>query len=359
MALADEHTLNEGVGDAEVVLLPLKVVVAVMEPVAVPESVGLAVGVAEGEALPVTELVSDADPETLGDAPGGSGGVAKPDRLVLALSVELGVEAGVPELVGVGLAVAVPLGVCEALTVPLWEALPVTEADAPRVSGGVGEGESVELPLIVGLGVEAADREPVGVGVPELVGVGEGLADTVALREFELVLEGDAPAASDGAGEAEMVELALVVALGVTDAVAVPDVVPDEVGEGLGVSVPDPLLLNELLPVREEEAPGVSEDVGEGDRVVLPLMVDDGVGPAVPVPDAVALAEGVPLGDCDAVCVLLRELEGVRELDAPGVRGGVGVADVVLEPLSVLEGVRAAVLGPVPVGLPLGVGVGH
>jgi hypothetical protein len=45
------------------------------------------------------------------------------------------------------------------------------------------------------------------------VGVGDGLADTVALREFEAVPEGDAPAASEVVGEADAVELALMVAL--------------------------------------------------------------------------------------------------------------------------------------------------
>jgi len=243
VALAEEHTLSEGVGDAEKVLLPLCVVEAVMEPVGVPE--------------------------------------------------------------GEGLAVAVPLGVCGALAVLLCEALPVMEADAPKVSGGVGEGERVELPLTVGLGVEAADGEPVGVGVPELVGVGEVLADSLALSELELVPEGDTPAVSEAVGDAEMVELALAVVLGVIDAVAVPDAVPETVGEGLEVPVPVSLLLNELLPVREDEAPEVSEEVGEKESVLLALAVDEGVDPAVLVPDVVALAEGVPLGDCDAVCELL------------------------------------------------------
>ena len=137
------------------------------------------------------------------------------------------------------------------------------------------------------------------------MGGGEELADSLALREFELVPEGDTPAVSEEVGEAEIVLLPLTVVLGVIDAVAVPDVVPETVGEGLEVPVPVSLLLNELLPVREDEAPEVSEEVGEKESVLLALRVEEGVGPAVLVPDVVALAEGVPLGDCDAVCELL------------------------------------------------------
>ena len=65
--------------------------------------------------------------------------------------------------------------------------------------------------------------------------------------------------------------------------------VPDCVEELEGVLVPLPVavteLLSELLPVLEEEAPTLSEAVGEKDRVLLPVIVLLADADPVPVLD--------------------------------------------------------------------------
>jgi hypothetical protein len=75
--------------------------------------------------------------------------------------------------------VGVPLGVLAGVVLPLNEALPVLDADAPTVTDAVGLAELVELPLSVEEGV--AGGVPVAVGVGVGVGVAEPLLDGVAL----------------------------------------------------------------------------------------------------------------------------------------------------------------------------------
>lgn len=102
--------------------------------------------------------------------------------------------------------------------------------------------------------------------------------------------------------------------------VAVPVAVP------LGVWLLVPLLLLEIDPVLEADAPAVTDDVGVTLTVVLALTVEEGVGGGVlvAVPVAVQLALGVPLGVWLPAPLLLLEMDPVFEADALGVGNGVG-----------------------------------
>jgi hypothetical protein len=99
------------------------------------------------------------------------------------------------------------------------------------VEEGVGAGVLVLLPV----------ADEVGVPVPVWLGV------ALPLSEMEPVLEGLAPAGRDVVGDALTVPLALMVEEGVIDTVPVPDPVADAVGVADAVWLAVQLLLTELI----------------------------------------------------------------------------------------------------------------
>ena len=157
----------------------------------------------------------------------------------------------------------------------------------------VGLCERVELPLSVEVGVAG--------GVPLLVAVGEleGVPDPlcvgvpVLLSEVEPVLEEEAPSVTEAVGENDMVLLLLSEALAVTVAVPLEEgvAVPVGVEEGVAELVGDAVM--ETVPVAEAEAPRVMEAVGLWELVELAVSVEEGVCAAVPVPVGVEELEGV------------------------------------------------------------------
>jgi hypothetical protein len=181
------------------------------------------------------------------------------------------------------------------------------------------------------------------------------LAVPLLLKEMEPVLEADAPDVSEGVVDALVVLLPLSVDEGVMDAVPVPVFVGVEVGVPVGVREGVAVLLKDADPVLLADAPFVTDDVGVIVAVVEPLRVDEGVGGGVPVPDPVGEEVGVPVLVTLGVPVPLSELEPVLEADTPAVREGVGDALTVLLALMVEEGVLVAVPEPVLVGVTVGV----
>ena len=118
--------------------------------------VPLCVGVAEPlkDALPLLDAEAPLVTEAVGDT----------DTVLLAVRVEVGVAAGVPLLVAVGELDGVPELVCVAVAELLRELEPVLEGEAPGVRGGVAEDDRVEEALSVEEGVTAAVPLLVGVG---------------------------------------------------------------------------------------------------------------------------------------------------------------------------------------------------
>ena len=158
---AEAPTVTDAVDDADTVLLPLIVVLAVTFPVPLPDGVAVPVGVDEGVTGLVGEAVTEIVPVLEADAPAVTEPVGLCDMVELALSVEVGVcdAVLVPDCVGV--LEGVPVPVCVGVTEPLNDALPLLEDEAPEVREAVGLCERVELPLIVEDGVCA------GVPVPD------------------------------------------------------------------------------------------------------------------------------------------------------------------------------------------------
>ena len=143
--------LSAAVGEALIVELADAVVLAVME--GVPEPVGMAAAVT----LPLREAL----PLLKGEAPKLNEAEGDALTVVLAERVKHGVGTGVP--VPDTVPVAVPVGVFGAVTLPLNEALAVTEGEAPTVKELLGVADIVVLPLSV-LDAVPAD---VGVGEPD------------------------------------------------------------------------------------------------------------------------------------------------------------------------------------------------
>ena len=178
---------------------------------------------------------------------------------------------------------------------PLKDALPLLEEETPLVREAVGDTELVLLAVSVEVGVTAGVPLPVPVEV--LDGVPDPLCVAVAepLSELEPVLEADAPDVRDAVGDADVVLLLLTVVLAVTFpvplevGVAVPVGVAEGVAELVGEGVMD------MVPELEAEAPIVTEPVGLCDSVELLLTVVEGVCAAVPVPDWVEELDGVPV----------------------------------------------------------------
>ena len=211
----------------------------------------------------------------------------------LALSVVLGVGAGVEELVPGGDPVGVCVGVGAAVALPDCEALPVALALAPVESELVGEAVAVEDAESVVDEVGKGDCVALDVGDP--VPLVDTVCDGVALLDKDVlpVFDGDAPAVSDAVGEALSVELAEMVEEGVGPAVPLllPVGVPEEVAEGVdaGVMLPERDTLGEV----EELAPLDSDAVGEEDSVLLSESVEEGVGAGVEELDPVGDPDGV------------------------------------------------------------------
>ena len=117
--------------------------------------------------------------------------------------------------------------------------------------------------------------------------------DQELLAEFEA----EAPAVMEAVALALTVLEELRVLEGVTEAVPVPVLLELEVGVGEELTGGVPLLLNELLPVLEAEAPAVRDAVGEEDKVEEADTVLEGVTAAVSEPERVMLPVGVEEGD--------------------------------------------------------------
>ena len=272
--------------------------------------------------------------------------VLLPDTVLLAVSVVVPLGVGVEEGVEVGEPVGVLEGVPEPLVLPEAELDPVLEGDTPTVNEGVGEPEVVEVALRVGGGVPLPDGEAVPVG--EAVGLGEevSLEDAEAGREEVGVWEGEAPTEREAVGGNVGVVLAVEVELGVMVAVKLDVGVGVDVGLCEGAAKGVPVGVKEMVGVTEAVAPVDKEEVGEVDRVVLPLtvllLVPLGVSVELPVGDSVGggvrEAVGVGVGDW--------EMDPVCDALAPRLSVGVGIKDTVVLPLTVLELVTL----PVPVG---------
>ena len=117
-------------------------------------------------------------------------------------------------------------------------------------------------------------------GVAEAV----GLAVRLPLKDADPLLEADAPAEREGVGAALTVPLPLAVDDGV--GAGVPEPVPEADGVGVPVPMRLAVALppSEFVPVLEGDTPAVNEAVGEALAVVLPLSVEEGVADAAPVP---------------------------------------------------------------------------
>lgn len=195
----------------------------------------------------------------------------------------------------------------------------------------VGEAEFVELAVRVGLGVNEA--VPLPLCVPVAVGVGVGDSEGVPLPVLELlaVLLGLTPLVKEEVGDLEMVVLPDTVVVGVVEGVS------DPVPLGLGVGVPVPLSLPVLLGL----APSVNEAVGLAECVVVPLR--EGVADSVAVLLAEGVGDGVRVGVGPRV-VGVGELPWVMASQTLGVLLGVRVGVVLGEREEVNE--DDAVLGP-------------
>ena len=104
------------------------------------------------------------------------------------------------------------------------------------------------------------------------------------LHELEPVLDDDAPTVTDAVGEIDTVLLPLTVVLDVTFAVPLHVGVPVPEGVAVGVAEPVGEDVMDTVPVLEAEAPTVTELVGLCDSVELPLSVEEGVCAGLPVP---------------------------------------------------------------------------
>ncbi len=155
--------------------------------------------------------------------------------------------------------------------------------------------------------------------------------------------EGDAPLDREAVGEADTVPLAVPVPLEV--GVAVPVLVGDCVADTLGLRV--------ALGVMDEEAPFVSEEVGEKLTVGEPVKVEEVVGVGVDVAEEVGV--GVDSADTEPVPEVLglEDVDGVLDGEAPLVILRVWEELTVLLPLTVEVGVTAAVPVPDKVGVPV------
>ena len=163
--------------------------------------------------------------------------------------------------------------------------LGVTEGDTPGGRDAVGEADRVLLPLSVEEGVRAGVPVPLAVGlcVPDGVGVAGGVA--LLDRLVEPVLEALAPLESDAVALVEVVLLALTVLVGVLLLVLVPDVVAVALGVCDAVCEAVTLAVSDTLPEFDALAPLLNDGVGEAEVVELQLSVELDV--MLPVPEEV------------------------------------------------------------------------
>ena len=106
------------------------------------------------EALPVAEGEAPREREEVGDC----------EVVVLSLTVLLGVTVAVPVPLPVCVMVELAVGVCAAEGEPLREMLALVEGDAPGVRDAVAEDDTVEEALCVEEGVDAPVPLLVAVG---------------------------------------------------------------------------------------------------------------------------------------------------------------------------------------------------
>lgn len=290
---------------------------AVIDPVCVDVGVGVAdeVPVNDAVSLPDTLLVSEPVPEELGvieaDAPRVRGGVCVFEIDALSVVVDDGVDDEVCVSVDVPDTVAVCDGVGSAVRVA--EIVTVDVADGVCDDDGVALAEPPADSVVVGVAVNVDER---------LVDV-----EPVSLPDGERV--------------------------GVTAAVPVPDLegvaVPVGVAESEGVVEPVP----ESEPVFDELAPVVSEAVGERDTDFEALLVELGVTDDVPVPEFVGVLVGVTLPVLLTVMLAVLEILGVSLALAPSVTEGVAEIDVDAVSDGVVDGVNEGVPVPVAVSEPV------
>jgi hypothetical protein len=305
------------------------------------------VGEAEGEVLEVEQGVPGAVGEQLGVADGLAPTVKLCVGLALtveeALVVEEGVGCGVAVGVALGVAVGVPVCVSLEVVLPLSDTEAVLEGLAPAVRLAVCSALTVLLELRLGEGVRDA------VGVPETLGVAVDVAEGVAVgvdegeREVDGVALGDEPLDSEALDDIVRVPLLLheevVVGVGVPEGVGVNE--PE--GVWLVVAAAVTLALNEVEGVNEGEAPAVSDAVGEALSVELALTVVDGVGVGVPEQVGVLDPVGEPVCVGEAVALPLWLTLAVLDCDAPRVSDAVEEALSVELEVSVGEGEDVAV----------------
>lgn len=318
------------------------------------EADGVRVAVGVGEVVSVRDVVADVD--ALAVLVGVTDGVAVPVNEPVAEGVPVGVRVEDPVPAPVGRAVWVPVGDC----LPLGES--VADAELPTVreslmeleAGDSTEGEAdpvavregVTVDELVGVGVSSGVvvevGDFVGVGLPDGVDVLVPVLDTVP--DEDGVMEGEGTVAvalsdarNDIVGEVEPV------AVGLDDAVAVPDRVP--VGLLVDVGVAD--------SVEEAVAVSVAVDVevvvrlGVGVPVLVGVTVEGGVANIETVELGVGEPEEEPEGDTEVdledvplvVAVFVRLAEGVTVFVALPELEAVAVPEPVIDELLVGEAV--------------------
>jgi hypothetical protein len=333
------------------------------------EAVAVGVGEPDGVPLPLCVGVPLDESDTLDVidalAPFVTEPVGVEESVAGAVELGDGVTGGVPEGVGVDELVLLLDDVDVDETDDDGDSEPVCEEDAPSVSDAVG----------VRLRDDDKDEDDegvcAGVGVPVIVGLGDGVAlpdgtDVIlAVPESEPEDEGLAPRDIVAVGERETEREREKVELGVIEGVAVPDGLELPVAEALDDAILVILGVSEMLGVHDALAPDDKDDVGEPEIELLRDTVDDGVDGGEPVGvdvvEPVGVTEGVDAAVEVAVSVKLDVAEEVIVGDgeilaeAPRDRVAVGVPEVdddslcVDERLSLLDGVWDGVTAPEPV----------
>ena len=353
--LGDAPAVRLGVALRDCVKDALTVDVGVDDGVPVELGVSLPVGL--DEALPVAVLlpVPLSLPVTLAEAPRLSEDVGEEDCVLLPDRVEDGVAAGVLLLVPVDVPVSEGVGVAEAVQLDESDRLPVALGDAPTVRLEVLLADCVEEALGVVDGVGSGVMLLVPVGLPVLEGVGVAVGERLLERDTLGVLLGDAPEDRLGVALKECVTDALKVDVGVAKGVPVGLGVSLPVGLDVALPVAVQLPVPLSLPVPLDEAPRLSKAVGEADCVLLSDRVADGDNVEEPlrVPGPEAVPVGEGVGVAEAVQLDESDWLPVALGEAPTVRLGVLLADCVEEALGVEDWVGSGVMLPVPVGLPV------
>ena len=294
---------SEPVGEALTVEDKLLELLGVCEGVGVPLTVASAVGVCDALIVDEVESVPVFDPVELGLAPSErlavGDAVIVVDELIVPLAVLEGVA--VPLTVAVGLAVLdMTVGSGVTVLVGVTVALPLTvdvsETDGELVAVTDGEADTdgdmlIEFVLVLD-GEELLVR--VGEGVKEDVGVLErlGMDDVLLVRDGSAPIEEETDfvivAVADGVRESDPVPVGEVLAVGVSDVVAVC------VGVSDGVELASREFVDETDALAFTEREGVSDAVNDVDKET----VDDGETVGVLVAVGVDAPEGVGVGVC-------------------------------------------------------------